>query len=273
MKILITGGCGYIARNLNRLLSAKGYEILAPSRKELDMLSLPSLQDCLKKEKVDAIIHCASRGGMRKNCDTFEDVYLSNIKMFENLMLAAGDVIPIILFGSGSEYDRRYNISNRREGDVYSEWPVDFYGLSKNIITRRIKTNMRVLRLFGCFNYDEDPSRFIKYSIHRVKQGLPILIDQNRIMDFFFFDDIIPVLEYVLKNKYLQNINLVYNKKRSLFSIAKFIQEYCKSYSGIDVVNIGMDNAYTGNGDILENLNLPLIGLDEGIERTIKHLL
>ena len=45
MRILITGGNGYIARNLKRLFENKGYIILAPSHQELDVTNLKLLHE------------------------------------------------------------------------------------------------------------------------------------------------------------------------------------------------------------------------------------
>jgi len=274
MKILITGGKGYIARNLARLLSEKNHVVLNPGREELNILDILSLQAYLKKEKFDAILHCATKGGKRYVMDTFEQVYVPNIQMFENLMFVGSEEIPIILFGSGAEYDRRDDIQNCRENDIFFSWPLDPYGLSKNIITRRKRTNMRVLRLFGCFNYDEDDSRFIKNSINNIKRGLPIEIYQDKLMDYFFLDDIIPVIEYCFEHKTPYDINLVYNTKMDLIILASKIYEYAGiSDYRINLSNIGHDKEYTGNGNTLASLHLPLIGLEEGLRRTVNTLL
>jgi len=106
MKILITGGNGYLARNLNRLLTSKGHVIYSPSRMELDMLKLDDVKKTFHTFKPDATIHCAIKGGMRGEKDTFENVYVPNIEMFENLMKAGSNQDPIIFFGSGAEFDR-----------------------------------------------------------------------------------------------------------------------------------------------------------------------
>jgi len=275
MKILITGGNGYIARNLKRLLTNKGYEIHAPSHADLDLLNRPLLTTYFETNRFDAIIHCATKGGRRYEKDTFEEVYVPNITMFENLTIAATKEKPIILFGSGAEFDRRNDITKCREATVYSSWPIDPYGLSKNIITRRTRPNMWMLRLFGCFNYDEDNERFIKNCILNIKQNTPIKIHKNKIMDFFFLDDILPIIERILKGEYTaKNINLVYPLKMDLITIADEIAKYARiSKYSFEICNPGMANEYTGNGEILDSLNLPLVGLQEGIRRTVKELI
>lgn len=282
MKILITGGNGYIARNIKPLFENAGYNVLAPSHSELDILNRSSVEFYLKSEKFDAIIHTATKGGKRTKTDTFEEVYLPNIQMFETLYISNlhMDDVPIILLGSGAEFDRRHSIQEVEENNVFFEWPIDPYGLSKNIIARRALKdfrNMWVLRLFGCFNHDEDPARFIKSSIQNIKNGNPIQIHAHKEMDFFYLDDVLLVMDYILKNKCsIHNINLVYNKKRTLIDIAEFICQQMKDFScKIEIVNPRLELSYTGNSNNLYLLPMSdkLIGLEEGIKRTINKLL
>ena len=168
MKILITGGRGYIARNLKSLFeSEQNYTVYAPSRTELNLLDIDKLHQYLKKYKFDAIIHAATKGGNRIDTDTYENTYIPNILMFENLCELIHH-IPVIIFSSGAEFDRRYEIYESQEEDIFKKWPIDPYGLSKNIISRRSLidyNNIWILRVFGCFNWDEKSHRFIKSSI------------------------------------------------------------------------------------------------------------
>ena len=53
-KILLTGGSGFIGRNLYEQLRDK-YDILAPRHKELDLLNLSSLQEFVKKNNIPEI--------------------------------------------------------------------------------------------------------------------------------------------------------------------------------------------------------------------------
>lgn len=273
MTILITGGNGYIARNLTRLLSMKGFNILSPSHSELDICNLQNLRHYLSKHKIECIIHTATKGGKRNVPDTYED-FVSNITMFENIVEVADENIKIISFGSGAEFDRRKNICLARTSDIFESWPIDPYGLSKNIISRRSTINMWVLRLFGCFNYDENDSRFIKNSILRVKEGLPIEIHQNRKMDFFFLDDIIPVIKAILSNENIaRHINLVYNTKYSLSSIANLIHTHMGTdHDQVNIIHKELGNDYTGDDWAMKTLQLPLIGFEEGLIRTINIL-
>ena len=104
-KVLITGGQGYIARNLAPLLEHIGYEVLAPSRTELDILDHKGLHDYCEREHPRVVVHAAAMGGKRLKTDTFEDTYLPNIKMFENIsnVQALNCGVPLILIGAGAD--------------------------------------------------------------------------------------------------------------------------------------------------------------------------
>ncbi len=281
MKILITGGNGYIARNLKPLFEQNGYEVHAPSRTELDLLDLDYLTTFIKLEKFDAIIHTAARGGKRTKQDTFDDVFTPNVQMFENLYMANmwRDPAPIFILGSGAEFDRRGTIRRAREEEVFNRWPNDPYGLSKNLIARRALTDfdrMYVLRLFGCFNWDDDPSRFVKAGILNLKRGLPIEVHKDREMDYFFLDDVFLVLDYLIKNGGPRNINLVYEEKLTLLDIASLIHKHVKLFEpSIKLVEMGQGMPYSGAGEVLARLPIAdqLFGLEEGIRRTSNKLL
>jgi len=284
MKILITGGSGYLARNLKPLFENKGYEVLAPSRTELDLLNFGLLDEYMQKNKPDAIIHTAIKGGERGKPDTFEDVFIPNIRMFENLMdVKWWETVPTIIIGSGAELDRRWAIREDNENALFNRWPMDPYGLSKNIIARRSLTEYKhiyILRLFGCFNHDEDTSRFIKAGILNAKRGLPIEVHQDMKMDFFYLDDVFTTIDYILHNSdghIPKNLNLVYEWKINLIGIAGLIQNLMESSNPrIKISNISTGKDYTGSGYFLKRMQigptLKLIGLEEGIRRTINKL-
>lgn len=282
-KILITGGSGYIARNLRRLLVNKGHHVLAPSHSELDLLDQDNLRIYLRENQFDAIIHTATKGGKRNGNDTFENTYVPNMLMFENISWCRPNRdVPIITFGSGAEFDRRKSIKNEYASSILFSWPIDPYGLSKNIITRRAITYMQnvwVLRLFGCFNHDEDDTRFIKNCILSVKENRPIIVHQQKTMDFFFLDDIVSVIEHIFLTKldpnakFPTNINLTYTQKHGLIGIAQLVaHQMNKPNHEIIIEQEGCSPEYTGDGQQLADTGIRLIGLREGIRRTCELL-
>ncbi len=284
MKILITGGHGFLARNLKLLFEDKGYEIFAPSRTELDVRNYPDVRKYFNTHNPDAIIHTAIKGGRREYKDTYND-FIGNMAMFENIAEVAENR-PFIIYGSGAEFDRRTDIKQANEIEIFNSYPIDLYGLAKNIIARKSLTkykNINILRIFACFNYDEDDSRFIKTIISNIKMELPIHIHQNKEMDFFFINDLFSITEYAILNNndgHLKNLNMVYNEKKTLFQIAELIKKLTNNKkSKIAIDKDSVSTSYSGNGHklskIIENNRhtLKLSGLQDGIIQTINKLL
>lgn len=108
-KILLTGGSGLVGRNIQEHSSADKWEILTPSRKELDLTDLSSVSQWVKKHQPDIIIHAAGLvGGIKANIQDpvkFLDV---NVSMGRNIIMVARDcnVTKLINLGSSCMYPK-----------------------------------------------------------------------------------------------------------------------------------------------------------------------
>ena len=213
MKILVTGGRGYVSRNIANKLRNVGHNVLSPYRQELDMTKLDDVKRYFDIHQPEGVIHAASKGGMRDKPDTHE-VLIANIKMFESLKQVVSPYVPVVFYTSGADFDRRKSINDVFEGDVIKRYPIDPYGLAKNLIVRQILQegselrDINIVRIFAVFNEDEIDTRFIKQSILNIKSGLPIVIHQNRKMDFIYMDDLFTLTEHLLVTpRSFQHIN------------------------------------------------------------------
>lgn len=284
-KVLITGGKGYIARNLVPLFQAGGYDVIAPSRTEMDLLNEEMTSEYIQREKPNVIVHAAGRGANKPARHNWNTVYVENMTMWETLETVAcyeGTTVErLFILGSGAEFDVRLPIRELDGSQIQYLYPMDPYGLSKNLITRRALQNYNhtyVLRLFGCFNWDEDDGRFIKASILNLKRGLPIEIYQNKEMDFFYLDDLYTVMDYIINhNQCPRDINMVYKDKLTLMNIASMITRLMGHTGPFVRIGLSSGEPYTGSAYALRRIemldeNFSLIGLEEGIRRTILKL-
>ena len=166
MKILITGSNGYIAQSIINSFNHK-YEIIGLSRYDADLTVSNDVDNFFKKHKFfDVIIHTAITGGSRLVVEN-SDVIDKNLNMYYNLLNHREKYNKFISLGSGAEL-------------YHTNTP---YGLSKKVIHESIldKQNFYNIRIFGLFDENELPTRFIKSNIIRYikKESMVASWDNN----------------------------------------------------------------------------------------------
>jgi GDP-L-fucose synthase len=254
MKILITGGNGYIAKSITNSLWDK-YHIISPGREELDLLDSKSVDKFFEGKYFDVVIHTATVGGSRLK-EEDETVSFYNLIMFYNLIRKKEQFNKLISFGSGAEYRKEYSP----------------YGFSKKTISKLVQKydNFYNLRIYGVFDENELETRFIKTSIKNVLQGDPIKIHQDKLMDFIYMFDLISIVEYYITGKdLLKEVDCIYDDTVSLSNIAKQINNL-----SINKVPINIEDPLPGENYIGTFTELPIafIGLEQGIKNVYNKL-
>lgn len=90
MKILLTGGTGMLGRNILEHPSAREFQIVAPTRIELDLRQKEHVHRFIKEEQPDLVIHAAALvGGIQANIDNPVDYLSTNIELGMNVLLGA----------------------------------------------------------------------------------------------------------------------------------------------------------------------------------------
>lgn len=144
-------------------------------------------------------MHTATSGGSRLEKDN-SNVFFENCIMHQNILDNSSSFDKYISFGSGAELDRRYDIDP--SADLMSAYPIDPYGMSKNFIAKSglLYPNFHNIRIFNVFNEDELITRMIKANIINYLNNKPIIIHQDKWMDFFYMDDLCEVLKFVIES-------------------------------------------------------------------------
>ena len=269
MKVLITGKSGFLGKELTGGLKSRYYEVTSIGREEVDLTSSKSVAGYFKGKQFDVLIHTAFQGGKRGQEDTLETL-INNLAMFNNLAKQSKNYYKLINFCSGASFDRYRDIYDFNEERYLDCFPSDYYGMSKNIIARECKKldNVFNLRVFGCFGVHENETRFIKSSICKALQNKPIIIHQNKMMDFISTQDITSVVDFYMTNyieDHFRDINLCYPEKMTLKRIALKIIDLTNSKSQIIIEKHGFSPTYTGSNKKFEQLNISLDGLDRGL--------
>ena len=246
-KIFLTGGSGFIGRNLLEELGEK-YEFVAPSEKELDLTNAEAVYNFLEKEKVDMVIHTANVGGVRGKEEP-SNALSTNLKMFFNLVRAKPFYQRMIMFGSGAEYDKRRPIVKIKEDDFDKYVPQDEYGFCKYICSKYAdKTDFIThVRLFGVYGkYEQYRTRFISNAICRVLCDLPISINQNVFFDYICIKDLVGAIDCFIDNQPRHKFyNIGTGIKIDLPTIAKKILDISNKDLLIVIKNSGLNKEYT----------------------------
>jgi len=247
-RILITGGSGFIGRNVIEQLGYE-YNFVAPSHKELDILNFNKVEEFFKKNRdFDIVIHTAICGGNRRVPDSANILNL-NLRMFFNIVRCKKYWNKIIYLGSGIEFGKEEPIKLIREADFDKRIPQDNFGFYKYICAKYIENSRSILnlRLFGVWGKYEDYSiRFISNAICKVIFGLPITINQNVFYDYIHVNDFIKILNYFINDDFkFSNYNVGTGNPIDLKTIANKILSIANSGSGIKISKAGLANEYT----------------------------
>jgi GDP-L-fucose synthase len=253
MKILITGTNGYIGKSLYNALKDK-YEVTTITRQDFDLTAIQPMIEFFKDKYFDVVLHCAIVGGSRLKEDNWEVMDI-NLCMYYNLIQCQAHYNKLINFGSGAE--------------IYaSSTP---YGLSKLVIKNSIANipNFYNLRVFGVFDENELDTRFIKANIKRYINKEPIIIYQDKYMDFIYMLDLVKIVEYYINNKGPKEINCNYNKTFTLKETANVINNLNNYKVEIKIEQENFGDNYIDN---YLHLEIDFIGLKQGIIETYKKL-
>ena len=261
MKILLTGGSGFVGRNVKEYFEKKGYDVFAPSSKELNCIEEDIVLEHLQSNYYDIVLHFAVYGdGIDKSKDGTKALEY-NFRIFANFSKYSTLYGKMIYTGSGAEYDKRFPIEMVREEDMESRSiPVDQYGLMKYVVNQIIEKsdNIYNLRLFGIFGkYEYWKSKYISNLCCKSLKGLPLTLRKNCYFDYLYIDDFCRMLEAFLKiekPKY-HVYNAVRGEKVDLYSLAEMVNEIADCKQEIIVCQEGYANEYTANNDrILQEL-------------------
>lgn len=252
MKILITGGNGYIAKSIYSSLHTK-YNITIVGRKDFDLTNWDQTNEWFTNKYFDLIIHTAVSGGNRLFQDGPNVVSL-NLLMYDNLMRCRDKFDRLIHFGSGAE--------DKADGP---------YGFSKHIINQLMKLDPKSVnvKIYAVFDENELDTRFIKSNILKYINQEDMVIHQDKQMDFFYMKDLVSMVEWLINQREeefpIQEINCSYLEKYTLTQIAKIINSLDDHK-----VNIIIEDKIKGTEycSIHPIMPFKLIGLEEGIKET-----
>jgi len=247
MKILITGGAGFIGSNLMEHFLNRGYDITVLDNLstghyrnikqvqegisvdktgdfkfvEGDIRDLDTCQRCA--EGVNYVLHQAALGSVPRSIDNPLASHQSNVNGFLNLQIACRDnnVRRIVFASSSSVYGDHPDLPKQEDviGDVLSP-----YALTKKMNELQAANFQKVydleyvgLRYFNVFGRRQDPAgayaAVIPRWIMEFMRGITPTINGNgeTSRDFCYIDNVIQANERAMLTENPEAVNTIYN--------------------------------------------------------------
>ena len=270
-NIFITGGSGFIGRNLQEYLHSK-YTIFAPSHVELDLLDTKKVERFIQNNNIQIIINGANIGGGRDTIDQ-RDVVQTNLTIFFNIVRNLDSLEKVIHLGSGAEYDKSRPLIDVKEGDFDKQIPQDDYGFYKYVCSKYIDKTDKIisLRLFAVYGkYENYLFKFISNAILKNLFHLPIIISQNVYFDYLYIEDLIKIIDYFINHTAKHNAyNISSGKRIDLLTISETINNISNFKSKIILLNKGLNHEYSADNHRLtkEITGLSFTSIEEGIRK------
>jgi len=255
-KILITGGRGFIGSILTAKLG-KNYDLVIPTRQELNLLSGSIKLDLIvKKKNVDTIIHLANP---RKYSIT--ESMGQSLVMLKNVLDVCKENDLNLLYPSSWVVYSGYNTSCLVATESLPLCPKGTYGETKALCERLLNQyrdiynlNIYLMRLSPIYGVGSDKPKFIYTFFEKALKNETIFthkyLNGSPVLDLIHIDDVVSAIECVIRAKPVNSfdLNIGSGVGHSTFEIANLIKEICSSNSAIMhhgindfVANIVMD--------------------------------
>ena len=221
--VLVTGASGMLGQHLVPMLENRGYQVLTPSRDEVDLTDAAATSAYIKSKRIDAVVHCAAYvAGIASSKASKHHSFDANLSMGMNLIRSCLDngISTLLNVGSATVYpsDAPQPLSEASLGQGAFEGPIEGYALSKYVVYRAcamaneqfdvaFKTILPC-NLFGPFdNFSLETGHMLPAILHRMHQAkehdnAPIVIwgDGSAKREFLYAPDLADFICFALKN-------------------------------------------------------------------------
>ena len=304
MKIMITGGAGFVGSHLAEYLLKKHHEIIVCTKtsvknvenikkkielKKIDVTNYTKLEKFIIKKKPDVIIHLAGNTSHSKSFESpFNDLD-SNTKSTLNILEIIRKVLPKCKFILGSTFvvigkpkklpvneltecnpTTLYGV-NRLAGEYYTKIYNQVYGINTNIF--------RITNSFGPKEQIIPNKNAINYLIHKAfkNEDITIYNDGKFFRDLIFISDVVNAInKIIIKGKPGELYWISSNKKTWFYQIGNELEKltkaktkYVKQPKYTKKVDVG--NFVVNNSKMKKLGWKPKVSVKEGMIETLKY--
>ncbi len=309
MRVLVTGGAGFIGSHVVDRLLYDGYDVLCldnfdsyydPAQKKMNISSAlknenfeliegdirdrTRIQEILSKDGIDYVVHQAAQAGVRASTKNPEKTMEVNLLGTINLLQAALDssVKKIVNASSSSVYGKVEYLPFDEE---HPKNPLSPYGVSKlaaehycDFFKEFHGLRVTSLRYFTVYGPRMRPDLAIRIFAEKALRGgaLEIFGDGTRTRDFTFIDDGVEATMKALNRGDGRSYNIGGGSRVSIGELAEKIITATGSNSKLvysESVRGDAEHTWADNKRAQKELGWkPRVGLDVGLKRFIRWL-
>jgi nucleoside-diphosphate-sugar epimerase len=298
LKILVTGGNGFLGHSLIKKLISNNHDILVMSKNTnnldpiMDKIQFISgytediilYENEIVKFSPDIVIHFGWDGGSNyKDTNSLNQLHINipdNIK-FLDLINRLPKKPKFVGVGSFAEYGQVTSTVDEN----YKEVPISYYGIAKLFCKHYSekfckKNNIKWIWLRPCFTYgpNDKDNRLLPSLIKKFNKNEDVELDECKtIIDLIYIDDFVNLTYELITSKNVGIYNISSGVHNPLKNIISQIHNYTNSTSKITFnpnknrtltqYFVSADNKKILNSTKINNLT----SLTKGLKQTIKH--
>jgi nucleoside-diphosphate-sugar epimerase len=299
MKIIVTGGNGFLGSNLIRKLLLEGHTVYAFSNQTANILdildqikfdfshtgNLSSFEDEIKAFEPDIVVHCGWSGGNSyadiNNIDQFYENVDPSITLVQ-LLSTLKKKPKFVGFGSFAEYGEMTNPVN----ETVQEVPTNLYGLSKYTFKKYSEMlcnehNIEWVWVRPCYVYGPGDvhTRLIPRVVEKFLNNEAVILDEcTSIVDYIYIDDFVNSIYLLILSKSTGVFNICSGKQYRVRDIIEQLYKQTGSNSSIEFnTSLKRTSTYSyicGDRAKLDKAVgvLEQISLSRGLEEVIKNV-
>ena len=258
MKILLTGGSGFIASHLVNHLLENGHHVKVLDLKEphakhknLEFAKKSILDNIIQDIKgCDAVFHFAALLGVdnsdRRPLDTMKVNLEGSVNVFKSALEAG---VKRMIFSSSSEVYGEPRELPIKEDSV--KGPVSTYGVSKlaseiyaKAFNQELGADIKIVRFFNVYGPGQESNWVVPIFVNKALRNETITVfgNGNQTRCFTYVEDIADgVLKVFEKGKTGEAYNIGNNSPTTILELAQIVKEAAKSKSEIIKLGFGKD--------------------------------
>ena len=287
MKILVSGGAGFIGSNLCEYFLSKGYKVVCLDNFATGHLhnlngvinnlnftliegDIRNLSDCQKAvEGVDYVLHQAALGSVPRSINDPITTNAVNVSGFLNMLVAASDakVKRFVYAASSSTYGDSQGLPKVEEviGKPLSPYAITKFvnELYAEIFSKTYGLETVGLRYFNVFGRKQDPNGAYAAVIPKFVQQFmryesPVINgDGMHSRDFTYIDNVIQMNELAMTTQNPKALNTVYNTafgdRTTLTQLVELLRDYLSAFD-VKIADVEVLHGPNRAGDIPHSL-------------------